>query len=220
VLTVAVSISAGVAAITSAFPAVHDKAVPLAVGFAILIAVANLRGAKECGLLFAVPTYSFVASIALMLVAGYARLAMGHAMTPPQPPEAWANHAHAAGGVGLFLILRAFSSGSTALTGVEAVTDGVPAFQAPEAKNAARVMLWLGVILHNENGFLVKWALLFKKGVVVTNIRYHLDTTVDEDLGLHPLTSAIESALSTTPSGRSSSAEAVPPVAEEVGAGQ
>jgi amino acid transporter len=148
VLTVAVSISAGVAAVTSALPQLHDHAVVLAVGFVVFIAMANLRGAKESGFLFAIPTYSFIVSITVLLIAGFAQLAMGHTLNPPQPPpDAWAGHAQTAGGVGLFLILRAFSSGCTALTGVEAVTDGVPAFRAPEAKNAAKVMVWLGVIL-------------------------------------------------------------------------
>jgi amino acid transporter len=148
VLTVAVSISAGVGAITSAVPQLHDHAVPLGAALVIFIALANLRGAKESGVLFAIPTYSFIASIAVLLVVGFVRLSLGHVMQPPEPPaDAWAHQAQAAGGVGLFLIFRAFSSGCTALTGIEAVTDGVPAFKAPEAKNAARVMVWLGVIL-------------------------------------------------------------------------
>lgn len=145
VLTVAVSISAGVAAITSAVPELHAHSVPLAVACITFIGLANLRGAKESGTLFAIPTYLFIASIAVLLVVGFARILLGHPMSPPQPPaETWAA---ASGSLGLFVILRAFSSGCTALTGVEAVTDGVPAFQAPEAKNAANVLGILGVIL-------------------------------------------------------------------------
>jgi amino acid transporter len=144
VLTVAVSISAGVAAITSAMPALAPYSVWLAVGFVMFVGLANLRGAKESGLLFAVPTYLFVASIFTLLLVGFARMALGHELTPPQPHEPWQASMHS---VGLFLVLRAFSSGCTALTGVEAVTDGVPAFRPPEAKNAAKVLALLGAIL-------------------------------------------------------------------------
>jgi amino acid transporter len=145
VLTVAVSISAGVAAITSALPQLHQYQVPLAVGFIVFIGLLNLRGAKESGVLFAVPTYLFIASIFTLLVTGFVRLGMGHDLQPPLPPaDAWQGAGHS---LSLFLILRAFSSGCTALTGVEAITDGVPAFKAPEAKNAARVLAILGVIL-------------------------------------------------------------------------
>jgi len=145
VLTVAVSISAGVAAITSAAPYLQRYTVWLAVAFILFIAVANLRGAKESGLLFAIPTYLFIATITTMIVVGIVRMALGHQLTPPQPPEgSWARGAET---LTFFLVLRAFSSGCTALTGIEAVTDGVPAFRPPEAKNAARVLAILGVIL-------------------------------------------------------------------------
>jgi amino acid transporter len=145
VLTVAVSISAGVAAITSAFPALQSHTVPLAVGFIIFIALANLRGARESGLLFAVPTYCFILAIGALIVTGLIRLASGVEMHPPQPAaDAWAS---STGTVTAFLVLRAFSSGCTALTGIEAVTDGVPAFRPPEARNAARVLGILGIIL-------------------------------------------------------------------------
>lgn len=145
VLTVAVSISAGVAAILAAFPELHGQQVNIAVGCIIFIGLANLRGAKESGLLFAVPTYLFIISIATMLIVGLVRLSLGHDLRPPQPdPGAWAE---TTGGLTAFLILRAFTSGCTALTGVEAVTDGVPAFKPPESKNAARVLSIMGVIL-------------------------------------------------------------------------
>jgi amino acid transporter len=145
VLTVAVSVSAGVAAIMAAFPELHGQQVNLAVACIVFIGLANLRGAKESGLLFAVPTYLFVVSIATMLVVGLVRLALGHDLQPPQPPAgAWQE---ATGGLTAFLILRAFTSGCTALTGVEAVTDGVPAFKPPESKNAAKVLFIMGCIL-------------------------------------------------------------------------
>lgn len=145
ILTVAVSISAGVAAITSAIPAAAHYTVWIAVGCVAFIAIANLRGAKESGLLFAVPTYVFITSVFTLLIVGFVRLAMHHDLHPPQPPAgSWAE---SGGTLTIFVILRAFSSGCTALTGVEAVTDGVPAFRPPEAKNAAKVLSILGVIL-------------------------------------------------------------------------
>lgn len=145
VLTVAVSVSAGVAAITSAFPAAQRYHVWMAVGFILFIGMANLRGAKESGLLFALPTYLFIASIFALLVVGFSQLVLGHDLTPPQPPpDAWSQ---ASGLVTPYVLLRAFSAGCTALTGVEAVTDGVPAFRPPESKNAARVLWILGAIL-------------------------------------------------------------------------
>lgn len=145
ILTVAVSISAGVAAITSALPELHGHQVELAIAFIIFIGLANLRGAKESGVLFAVPTYLFVLSILGMIGVGFVRLALGHDLQAPAPPPgAWPATGES---LTAFIILRAFSSGCTALTGVEAITDGVPAFRPPEAKNAARVLAILGVIL-------------------------------------------------------------------------
>lgn len=145
ILTVAVSISAGVAAITSAMPQLADNTAPIAVGFIVMIALINLRGAKESGLVFAIPTYAFVGSILAMLAIGFSRLLMGHDLTAPEPPAgSWTTTAES---LSTFLILKAFTSGCTALTGIEAVTDGVPAFKPPEAQNAARVLAALGVIL-------------------------------------------------------------------------
>jgi len=163
VLTVAVSISAGVAAITSAVPELHPYIVPLAIAFIIFVGMANLRGAKESGTLFAIPTYLFIVSIFVLLIVGFARIVLGHHLVPPQPPtDVWPQAGMAA--VGPFVLLRAFSSGCTALTGVEAVTDGVPAFRPPEAKNAAKVLTILGVILITM--FLGITALSFKLGVI------------------------------------------------------
>ena len=127
------------AAVTSAVPQLAKYQVWLAVACIVFIALANLRGAKESGLLFAVPTYLFITSILALLVVGFWRLLSGSPMTPPQPPGGLAAHHGELQALNLFLILRAFSSGCTALTGVEAVTDGVPAFKPPEAKNAAKV---------------------------------------------------------------------------------
>ncbi|HYB44490.1 MAG TPA: APC family permease [Candidatus Methylomirabilis sp.] len=143
VLTVAVSIAAGVAALTSAFPALFGVRVLLCVLCVAGIATANLRGIRESGKLFSVPTYLFIASCAGMLAFGFTQWAIGaeRAAPPPPPPGDVVQAAT------LFLVLRAFASGCAALTGVEAVSDGVPAFKPPEAKNARIVLAWLGGIL-------------------------------------------------------------------------
>jgi amino acid transporter len=142
VLTVAVSVAAGVAALTSAFPVLYGHRVLLGVACITLIATANLRGIRESGALFAVPTYLFIVSFAGMLGYGYVRWAFGWE-TPPPPREM----AIATQTVTTFLLLRAFSQGCTALTGVEAVSDGVPAFKPAEARNARIVLTALGFIL-------------------------------------------------------------------------
>ena len=142
VLTVAVSIAAGVEAITSAAPALHDQRVLVAVGFVLLITVANLRGMKEAGVLFAAPTYLFIASILWLIGSGLLACADGC----PQAPLTPGIEPHAAGAVTLFLLLRAFASGATALTGVEAISDGVPAFRYPQSRNAATTLAIMGVL--------------------------------------------------------------------------
>jgi len=139
---VAVSVAAGVAAITSAFPALYDYRIPLGVLFIAGIATMNLRGLRESSNLFAVPTYLFVVSFAGMLAYGFVGWAAGWE-TPPPPTADIAGTQD----LTLFLVLRAFSSGCAALTGVEAVSDGVPAFRPPEARNARTVLAWLGIIL-------------------------------------------------------------------------
>jgi amino acid transporter len=142
VLTVAVSVAAGVAAITSAFPALYDYRIPIGVLFIAGIATVNLRGLRESSNLFAVPTYLFVVSFAGMLAYGFVRWIVGwETASPPAETVAMSQ------GLTLFLVLRAFASGCAALTGVEAVSDGVPAFRPPEARNARIVLAWLGIIL-------------------------------------------------------------------------
>ena len=143
VLTVAVSVAAGIAALTSAFPPLYNFRVLLCVLCVAGIATANLRGIRESGNLFSVPTYLFVASCGGMLIYGFVQWALGWERPAP-PPETGGGMIH---GVTLFLILRAFASGCAALTGVEAVSDGVPAFKPPEAKNARIVLAWLGSVL-------------------------------------------------------------------------
>jgi len=142
VLTVAVSVAAGVAALTSAVPFLFRYRVPLCVLAVAAVSVANLRGLRESGKLFAAPTYLFVGSLGALIVYGAAG-----ALFDFIPERPYQDHPPGLEGVGLFLILRAFASGCTALTGVEAVSDGVPAFKPPEAHNARVVLTWLGVIL-------------------------------------------------------------------------
>jgi len=142
VLTVAVSVAAGIAAVTSALPALFGYREALCVLAVVGIAVANLRGIRESGRLFAAPTYVFVVTLGALIA--YGSLGAIFDFIPEKPYEA---HPPGLEGVGLFLILRAFASGCAALTGVEAVSDGVPAFKPPEAHNARVVLAWLGVIL-------------------------------------------------------------------------
>jgi amino acid transporter len=146
VLTVAVSVVAGVAAITSAISDLAPYAVELSLVFVVLLSVANLRGVKESGRAFAVPTYGFVAAIYLMLAVGAAKLAFGSGITA----ESAQYHLRAASNTGglliVFIALRAFASGCTALTGVEAVSNGVPAFEEPKSRNAASTLVIMGVL--------------------------------------------------------------------------
>jgi len=141
VLTVSVSVAAGVAALTSAVPAFIPYQVSLCVLAIAVIAIGNLRGVRESGKLFAAPTYFFVVSILGMV--GYGLVAAKLNLLPEAPYEP---HPPGLEGVGLFLFLRAYAAGCTALTGVEAVSDGAPALKPPEGRNAQIVMTRLGVI--------------------------------------------------------------------------
>lgn len=141
-LTVAVSISAGVLAITSAFPELDTHRVAICLVFLALLTLGNLRGIRESGQIFAVPTYFFVASIGLLLGVGLYRYATG-GIVPVEaalPPHAGQHP------MTTFLLLTAFANGCTAMTGVEAVSNGVPAFRPPEAKNAAATLVTMAVL--------------------------------------------------------------------------
>ncbi len=147
VVTVAVSIAAGVAALVSALPELHSHRVALGLGFILLVTLLNLRGIRESGSIFAVPTYLFLVGIFTLLAVGILRTAGdGFDAREPVAPVGEALSG-ATGSLGLFLILRAFSSGCAALTGVEAISDGVPAFQPPEWKNARATLTWMIGIL-------------------------------------------------------------------------
>ncbi|MFN2225835.1 MAG: APC family permease, partial [Anaerolineae bacterium] len=145
VLTVAVSITAGIAAITSAFPALLPWRIELCLLAIVLIAWANLRGVRESGRLFAIPTYSFIVIFLILIGTGLVRWIGGNLPAQPAPalPPAGAD----AQALTLFLLLRAFASGCTALTGVEAISNGIPAFRRPEARNAAKTLVAMAILL-------------------------------------------------------------------------
>jgi amino acid transporter len=147
ILTVAVSISAGVAAIVSAFQNLAPYRVELCVGFIVIVTLANLRGIKESGALFAPPTYLYILSLAALIVVGLYRVYFQD-LGPIDHSDAYAQELLSGQkALTLFFFLKAFSSGAVALTGVEAVADGVPAFEKPEPKNAAKTLMWMAVIL-------------------------------------------------------------------------
>jgi amino acid transporter len=141
VATVAVSVTAGVQAITAFAPVLFRYRVALDVACVALLVIVNLRGVREAGAAFIVPTYVFIGSLGLLLIWGFLRaVAFGGLPHVPNPPPA-------VEGLSLFLVLRAFAGGCTAMTGVEALANGVPAFKAPESRNAASTLLWLSTTL-------------------------------------------------------------------------
>jgi amino acid transporter len=143
VLTVSVSIAAGVAAITSAAPSLYAYRVELSVLCIWFIAWGNLRGVRESGRMFAVPTYFFIVMMFVLLGSGIVRAAVG-ALQPLALPH---DVADTTGAIGLFLVLHAFASGGAAVTGVEAISNGVPAFRPPEWRNARTTLMWMGSLL-------------------------------------------------------------------------
>ncbi|HET9491903.1 MAG TPA: APC family permease [Methylomirabilota bacterium] len=140
-LTVAVSVAAGIAALTSALPWLVPYRTLLCVGTIALVAVGNLRGVRESARIFAAPTFLFIGSVLGMVAYGVVGAKLGLLPEAPYQP-----HPPGIEAIGLFLLLRAFAAGCTALTGIEAVSDGVPALKPPEAENARVVMAWLGAI--------------------------------------------------------------------------
>jgi amino acid transporter len=146
VMTVAVSVVAGVDAITSASPSLADHAVALSVGFVVLLLLANLRGVKESGKLFAVPTYLFVSMTYVMFLVAVIKLGGGHLPDASTAHEQLHRTAHVGGLFTLLLLMKAFASGCTALTGVEAISNGVPAFRKPKARNAANTLAIMGAL--------------------------------------------------------------------------
>lgn len=148
VLTVAVSISSGIENLGSAVPFVVENKVPCAIGVIALLTVMNLRGVRESGTLFAIPTYVFVAGVFLMIAWGAFRgVVLGDDMRAPTADfEIKPEHPGLAGFALVFLLLRAFSSGCAALTGVEAISNGVPGFRKPKSRNAATTLALMGLL--------------------------------------------------------------------------
>ncbi|MEN6571854.1 MAG: APC family permease [Anaerolineaceae bacterium] len=147
VLTVAVSISSGVAQLVSAYPVLLNSSVLIAVLMVLFIMVINMRGVKESGILFAIPTYFFLVMMYITVIVGFIRLAGGTLGTVVNPPMDIMLQNTVLQPVTLFLILRSFSSGTTALTGVEAISNGITAFKHPTSKNAGQTLIIMSVIL-------------------------------------------------------------------------
>jgi amino acid transporter len=141
VLTVAVSVTAGGDAVVAAIPSLTPLKVELTLGFILFVALMNLRGMKESGVFFAIPTYGFILSVFTLLIVGFTKCIGGC----PAAASATAD-LHVEQTLSFFLILKAFTAGTTALTGVEAIADGVPAFRYPQSKNAATTLGIMGVI--------------------------------------------------------------------------
>ena len=149
ILTVAVSIAGGVLAIQSAFGFSNSWRVPLCLACIAFMTIMNLRGVKESGAVFAGPTYFYIVMLVMLIGTGLFRIFVQH--LSPIPDAQLSQHAKElramTKGLGLYMLLRAFSSGAVALSGVEAVSNGVPAFQKPESKNASHTLMWMAVIL-------------------------------------------------------------------------
>ncbi|SHS96692.1 amino acid/polyamine/organocation transporter, APC superfamily [Mycobacteroides abscessus subsp. abscessus] len=142
ILTVAVSVSAGTDAITSAFPAFHDYNVEIAIVFVIFLTLLNLRGVTESASILAYPVYLFVLALFILIGVG-----LFNVITGQVPPELHTPIGTPVAGISLFLLLKAFASGSSALTGVEAISNAIPNFKDPAPKNAARTLMLMGTLL-------------------------------------------------------------------------
>jgi amino acid transporter len=184
-LTVAVSVSSGVANLASAFPALNSRITLIAALTVAAIAAMNLRGVRESGTGFAIPTYCFISVVMLMIVWGGIRLAMGEHLHAETAGYAIKSTGTFAGLALMFLVLRAFSSGCTALTGVEAISNGVPAFRPPKSKNAATTLAMLGAIAVVMFGGVTALALVshVHAGTLVGTPRGYVQPTVIAQVG-------------------------------------
>lgn len=142
VLTVSVSISAGTDAVTSAFPFLLQYRVEIALGFVLLMTLLNLRGISESGSIFSVPTYAFIITLGVLIVLGFARIVLNGVPVPAVPLVIQPKQ-----NIDPWLVLTAFSAGAVAMSGVEAISNGVPAFKPPESKNAATTLTVMALIL-------------------------------------------------------------------------
>jgi amino acid transporter len=145
VVTVAVSVSAGVAALTSIAPGLYPERVIIGVAAVVVLMLGNLRGIRESGTIFMVPTYAYIVIMLGIVGYGVARTVAGD-VPPFEAPASWLAVEQGTQALSLFLILRAFSQGAVALTGVEAISDGVPAFKPPEWKNARTTLTWAAAV--------------------------------------------------------------------------
>jgi len=145
VVTVAVSVSAGVAALSSILPAIYEQRVLISVVMVVILMLGNLRGIRESGTIFMIPTYAYIAIMLGIIAYGMVRSILGD-VPSYEAPTAWASIEQGGQALGLFLILRAFSQGAVALTGVEAISDGVPAFKSPEWRNARTTLTWAAIV--------------------------------------------------------------------------
>jgi amino acid transporter len=144
ILTVAVSISSGVAQLVSAYPPLYPYRIELAVAMIMLAMIINLRGVKESGNIFAIPTYFFLAMLSLTLIVGFIRYFTGTLGSVVSPPSMEVTLLQP---ISLFIILRAFANGTTSLTGVEAISNGITAFKEPSSRNAGVTLMWMAGIL-------------------------------------------------------------------------
>jgi amino acid transporter len=189
ILTVAVSISAGVAAITSAFQSLEPLRVEIALVAIAIITLVNLRGLRESGRVFAIPTYFFVGSMYLLILLGLGRWLLGGLAPSPSPGPTEAAVTH---NLTLFLILRAFASGCTAMTGVEAISNGVTVFKQPEADNAGQTLLWMAGILTSM--FLGITFLAHQVGLTPNDNETVVSQLARHVFGLSPLYYALQAA--------------------------
>lgn len=143
ILNVSVSVSAGIQNVASLFTGLAPFVVSLGVALVVIITIVNLRGLRESGTIFALPTYFFVGSAALLILVGLLKVVVFH----QQPPAAQFAQVNAIEPLSLFLILRAFATGCSAMTGVEAISNGIPVFKQPQTRNAATTLTWMAVIL-------------------------------------------------------------------------
>jgi amino acid transporter len=179
VLTVAVSVAAGIAAITSAIPSLSAEIVPLGLGAIALLLAGNLRGVRQAGSLFALPTYAFILAVFVLVAVGLGQAA-GRGFTPSPHPALAVTE-----GVGLMLVLRAFSSGATAMTGIEAISNAVPVFKPPGWRNARTTLTWMvGLLVALFAGVVV---LVQLDGVVPTGNETVLSQLAHRSFGSGPL---------------------------------
>jgi len=179
VLTVAVSVASGTAAVTSAVPSLSPAAVPIGVGAIAVVLAGNLRGVRQAGSLFAAPTYAFIAAIGVLIAVGLAQAAGRGFHATPHPPLA------ATEAVGLMVVLRAFASGSTAMTGIEAISNAVPSFQPPGRRNARTTLtIMVGILIALFAGTVI---LVHLDGVVPSANETVLSQLAHHSFGSGPL---------------------------------